>query len=106
MPPSSVPVETSGNMSPSQGALPRGAGLQGKRVAMVTFSPYPADPRPRRAAEALLKEGMMVDLICIRDDKFPKREQSNGMNVLRLPVKHRRGGKLSYVYQYAVFILA
>ena len=37
--------------------------LQGKRVAMVVFSSYPADPRPRRAVETLLKEGMTVDLI-------------------------------------------
>jgi glycosyltransferase involved in cell wall biosynthesis len=73
---------------------------------MVSFSPFPADPRPRRAAEALLNEGMTVDFVCIGDEKSPMREQSNGLSILRLPVKHRRGGKLSYVYQYAVFILA
>ena len=50
------------------------SGLQGKRVGMVTFSSYPADPRPRRAADALLKEGMSVDLVCLRDKKEPTRE--------------------------------
>ena len=35
---------------------------------MVVFSLYPADPRPCRAAEALLKEGMQVDLICEGDN--------------------------------------
>lgn len=80
--------------------------LKGKRVAMVSFSPYPADPRPRRAAEALLKEGMTVDFICLGDDTAPRRETSNGLDVLRLPVKHRRGGKFSYAYQYSSFILA
>ncbi len=72
---------------------------------MVTFSPYPADPRPRRAVEALLKEGMSVDLICLGDEKSPKREVLNGIDILRAPVKHRRGGKLAYAYQYFTFIL-
>ena len=37
-------------------SLPRGHGsarLAAKRAGMVVFSSYPADPRPRRAAEAL-----------------------------------------------------
>ena len=91
-------------------ARPAGAppnlALQGKRVAMVSFSPYPADPRPRRAAEALLKEGMTVDFICLGDDTAPRRERSGGLDILRLPIEHRRGGKLAYAYQYSAFILA
>jgi glycosyltransferase involved in cell wall biosynthesis len=72
---------------------------------MVSFSAYPADPRPRRAADALLTEGMTVDYLCLTDGKAPKREVLNGINVLRLPVTHRRGGKLAYVYEYSAFIL-
>jgi glycosyltransferase involved in cell wall biosynthesis len=72
---------------------------------MVTFSPYPADPRPRRAAEALLKEGMSVDLLCLGDEKTPKREVLNGINIFRLPVRNRRGGKFAYAYQYSAYIL-
>src|SRR2546422_4109518 len=83
-----------------------GSGLRGKRVGMVVFSFYPADPRPRRAAEALLKEGMTVDLICLRDEKSPKRKSFDGLNIARIPVQHQRGGKLSYAYQYSAFILA
>ena len=83
-----------------------GRRLQGKRVAMVTFSPYPADPRPRRAADAFLKEGATVDLICLGDEGAPGRESLAGLNVLRIPIKHHRGGKLSYAYQYSAFILA
>src|SRR5271157_793796 len=82
-----------------------GSRLKGKRVAMVTFSSYPADPRPRRAAETLLKEGMTVDLICLGDEKEPRREVLDGLNVARLPISHRRGGVLSYAYNYSAFIL-
>ncbi len=52
-------------------------------MAMVTFSLYPADPRPRRAADALLKQGMSVDLICLEDEKAPKRESLDGLDILR-----------------------
>ena len=92
--------------TPSQPpALSAGLHLHGKRAAMVIFSQYPADPRPRRAADALLKEGMSVDLICLADENAPKREPLNGINILRLSIKHRRGGKLSYAYNYSAFIL-
>jgi glycosyltransferase involved in cell wall biosynthesis len=72
---------------------------------MVTFSPYPSDPRPRRAAEALLNEGMSVDLICLKDENSPSREVLNGIDILRVPVRHLRGGKVAYAYQYFAFIL-
>jgi glycosyltransferase involved in cell wall biosynthesis len=92
----------SGTHSP---ALSTSLNLQGRRVAMVTFSPYPADARPRRAAEALLKEGLSVDLICLGDESAPRRETFNGIDIHRLPIKHRRGSKLSYAYNYGAFIL-
>jgi glycosyltransferase involved in cell wall biosynthesis len=81
------------------------SGLSGKRVAMVMFSTYPSDPRPRRAADALLKEGASVDLICLADEKAPKCEVLNGVDVRRVAIKHRRGGKFDYAYQYSAFIL-
>jgi glycosyltransferase involved in cell wall biosynthesis len=86
-------------------ALTSGSRLAGKRAGMVVFSPYPADPRPRRAVDALLKEGMRVDLICEGDETSPKREILGRLEILRIPIKHRRGGVLSYAYQYSAFIL-
>lgn len=88
--------------SSSTGTTPQ---LKGKRLAMVTFSPFPGDPRPRRAVEALLEEGMSIDLICLIDDSAPPREVLNSLNIRRLPITHRRGGPLSYVYNYSAFIL-
>jgi glycosyltransferase involved in cell wall biosynthesis len=77
----------------------------GKRVAMVTFSSYPDDPRPRRAVDALVGEGASVDLICLGGKDAPRREVQNGINVLRVPLKHDRRGKFEYAYRYAAFIL-
>lgn len=81
-----------------------GSRLAGKRAGMVVFSPYPADPRPRRAAEALLREGMSIDLICEADERLPRRETLGALDVTRIPVRHYRGGALSYAYQYSTFI--
>ena len=79
--------------------------LAGKRAGMVVFSSYPADPRPRRAIEALLKEGMSIDLVCRGDKNEPKRESLDRLEIFRIPIRHSRAGKLSYAYQYALFIL-
>jgi glycosyltransferase involved in cell wall biosynthesis len=48
---------------------------------------------------------MKVDLICEGEEKSPKRESLDGLEITRIPIKHRRGGALSYAYQYSAFIL-
>jgi glycosyltransferase involved in cell wall biosynthesis len=80
--------------------------LTGTRAVAVLFSGYPSDPRPRRAAEALAKEGASVEVICLKEtDEEPPRETFNAVNITRIPLKRHRGGKLSYFLQYAVFIV-
>jgi len=80
--------------------------LRGRRAAVLLFSQYPADPRPRRAAEALAAEGVNIDLICLRDgDGEPAHETYGSINVTRVRLKRYRGSKLDYVGRYATFIL-
>lgn len=79
--------------------------LLGKRAAMVVFSQYPADPRPRRAAEALVQEGMAVDYLCEGESGGKRRESLDKLDITRIPIEHHRGGLLSYAYQYSAFIL-
>ena len=93
-------------LSPPLAAIDSRQRLHGRRAAVLLFSHYPADPRPRRAAEALAKEGVMIDLICLREsEREPRRQTINGVNVLRIPMRRHRGGKMSYVGQYTAFIL-
>jgi glycosyltransferase involved in cell wall biosynthesis len=81
--------------------------LRGRNAAVLLFSHYPADPRPRRAAEALAAQGVNVDMICLRDDDGePARETFGSINVTRVRLKRQRGSKLGYVGQYATFVLA
>jgi glycosyltransferase involved in cell wall biosynthesis len=80
--------------------------LRGKRVAVLLFSQYPSDPRPRRAAEALAAHGAQVDVICLRDGNGEAaRETYGNINVTRVRLKRERGGKLGYVRQYVAFVL-
>jgi glycosyltransferase involved in cell wall biosynthesis len=80
--------------------------LVGKRVVTVLYSNFPWDPRPRRAAEALAAEGSSVEVICLRETgEEPRHEFLNGIEITRVSSRHRRGGKLSYVFQYGSFIL-
>lgn len=81
--------------------------FRGRHVAVLLFSEYPADPRPRRAAEALARKGANVDVFCLQGSSGePKRETVDNVNVYRLALKRRRGGKATYIFQYAVFIMA
>jgi glycosyltransferase involved in cell wall biosynthesis len=101
-----VPTAPSPEIRPTLGgATKSGSRLTGKKAGMVVFSTYPFDPRPRRAIDALTNEGMKVDLICEGEEQSPKRESLDRLEITRIPIKHRRGGALSYAYQYSAFIL-
>lgn len=79
--------------------------LRGRRAAVLLFSHYPADPRPRRAAEALAAQGVNIDLICLRDsDSDPTHQTYGNIDVTRVGLRRRRGGRLAYIAQYAAFV--
>lgn len=81
--------------------------LSGMRAAVVLYSNYASDPRPRREAEALKRAGMEVDVICLRQNRAtPWREEINGINVFHLPLKRRRSTKATYVLQYTWFLVS
>ncbi len=88
-------------------AIGHRAKLAGKRAAVLLYSYYATDPRPRREAEALAGAGMEVDVICLRRSASMRlRETMNGVNVFRVPLRRRRSGKLTYAFQYASFLIA
>lgn len=81
--------------------------LKSKRAAVLLYSTYPADPRPRRAAEAMVEAGMEVDLFCLaEEDNEPAKEVVGGVNVFRFAMARKRAGKASYFWQYGRFLFA
>ena len=80
--------------------------LRGRRAAVLLFSYYPSDQRPRRATEALAAQGVDIDLICLRDsDRDPAYETYGSIRVTRVRLKRQRGGRLAYIGQYVAFLL-
>ena len=46
-----------------------------------------------------------MDLVCLRESgREPRREVVNGVNVLRLAIPKKRGGKLEYPFRYSAFL--
>jgi len=83
-----------------------GPNLRGHQAAVLLYSHFPSDPRPRRAAETMVAAGMNVDLLCLTErDGEPLQETIGGVRVFRVPMKHKRGSKASYLWQYSRFIL-
>ena len=103
--PDSSSVESMQSERPiAQSAPHAGSRLAGKRAGMVVFSQYPFDPRPRRAIAALLEEGMSIDLICEREENSKKKETLGKLQVTRIPIRHFRGGAVSYATSTSLFI--
>ncbi len=83
------------------------ASLRGKRAAVLLYSYYPSDPRPRRAAEAMAEAGMEVDLLCLSESKSDSRQETiRGVRVYRVPMTRMRGSMWAYFWQYGRFFLA
>ncbi len=75
------------------------------RVLMVSRHSYPTHTVMRRNAEHLAGLGLRVDLICsgARSDARQGAPPPPGLRVFRVPVRHRRGSPLLYLFEYAAF---
>ena len=76
-----------------------------KRVCFIRHSYYPSELNVKREAEALIKEGYEVSVICLRDDGEAPFERVGGVEIHRLPVKHKRGKIFRYLIEYNAFFL-
>lgn len=78
-----------------------------RAVAIVRHSFYPFELNVKREAEALRDAGFDVHVVCLRGPGEASRETIQGVDVYRLPVGHRRGKILRYLWEYnAFFVLA
>ena len=81
--------------------------LKGKRAAVILYSVYLLDPRPRRAAEAMIEAGMEVDVLCISaGSDEPVSEIANEVRIFRRPMSQERGSKWTYLWQYGRLFIA
>ena len=75
-------------------------------VLMVVFSHYPFDARVRREAEAMQDNDIQVDVLCLRAKGEKAVDSHNHVNIYRIRLDQKRGGKLRYLWEYSYFILS
>ena len=81
--------------------------MSARAVAIVRHSFYPFELNVKREAEALRDAGHHVHVICLRGPGEAARATVEGVEVYRLPVGHKRGQVLRYLWEYnAFFVLA
>ena len=81
--------------------------MSARAVAIVRHSFYPFELNVKREAEALRDAGYHVHVICLRGPGEAARATVEGVEVHRLPVGHKRGQILRYLWEYnAFFVLA
>lgn len=77
------------------------------RVCVVRQSIYPFDLLARREAETLCQAGLETHIICLErldsQDARQLEETINGVHVHRLPLKKKRTGLGSYMFDYLSF---
>jgi glycosyltransferase involved in cell wall biosynthesis len=91
------------NASRSARLKTRQSGGPGRpRVAIVRQN-YIYEPMVQREAEALVRAGYDVEVMCMRGDSRPRRIVVNGVTVTSLPVSQRKGSKARYALNYGWF---
>jgi len=75
------------------------------RICHVAYAYFPADPRLRREIDALRDAGYDVDVICLRGENEASVETVHGTRITRIPLRARRGGRIRYAFQYALFFV-
>ncbi|HUB87764.1 MAG TPA: glycosyltransferase, partial [Verrucomicrobiae bacterium] len=104
-----VPCKPSGNTAiqpqdKNEGTRQTSRVLSGKRAAVLLYADVVSDARPRRELEALLDEGMSVDLICLPENSNgPKEEIRGPLRITRIPIRHDRARKAGYFRNYGYF---
>ena len=74
-----------------------------RRVAIVVHASVPADPRIRRQADALLAAGYEVDVFALRDPGQAADESSDGLRIVRLPVRRQFASFAGHLAEYLAF---
>ncbi len=73
---------------------------------MVVHAYYPhGETRVQREAEALVKAGWEVDVICLRQPREPSRVRYRSVEVHRMPVRRWRGGVARQLANYVHFLV-
>ncbi len=85
---------------------PEFAQPQMTRIAMLSLSYYPNDPRVRRQAETLARDGMAVDILCLRGNGEDRFERFGQISVYRILKGSNKESLLQYLWLSTKFMIA
>jgi len=71
----------------------------------VRHSFFPAELNVLREADTLLRNGYEVSIICLRGEDEKPFEILDGIAIHRMPIGHKRGKILRYLFEYNAFFL-
>jgi glycosyltransferase involved in cell wall biosynthesis len=72
-------------------------------VCIVRHGFYPSELSVKREAEALREDGYCVHVVCLRQQGEAAHEIVDGIHVRRVPIGHRRGKIVRYLFEYNAF---
>lgn len=72
-------------------------------ILMLAHVHYPDEVRVRREIDALVGAGYQVDLVCLCAPGQQRREEQEGVRVIRLPLSKTRHSVLTYLWEYSSF---
>ena len=76
------------------------------RAAMVAYTEYARDPRVRRYAECLARNGYEVDCFVLKEANNIQVDVLNGVKIFHLKTSQYRGNSnLAYIYSYFTFFI-
>ena len=76
-----------------------------KKSLMVVYAYFPEDERLRREADALVKSGYDLSVLCLKYSNEPKEEIVYGVKVFRLNMSSVRASKIKYILLYLSFFV-
>ena len=75
------------------------------RICVVRQLCFLRDPACRREVDALLDAGHQVDIVCLQRPGEPLRDAYRGAALWRIPIAHRRGSAIAYLFEYGVILV-
>lgn len=75
------------------------------KVSMIVHQYYYYDGRVRQYAEALVKAGAKVDVLCVSGPALATTTPSDGLRVFTIPLSRSYSGPGSYLVEYAIALI-
>lgn len=75
------------------------------RICVIRQYYFPLDTRVKREVDTLVAAGHEVTVLCMARPGERRIEKADGVTILRMPLRHRRGSMARYCFEHLAFVL-